>query len=39
METITILIICLFAFIVGTFSVSVGGTSLIIVPILIWFGM
>lgn len=39
MDTISILTISLVAFVVGIISVSVGGTSLITVPLLIWLGL
>ncbi len=39
MSLINILIVCLLSFIVSIFSVTVGGTSLITVPLLISFGM
>lgn len=39
MNLISISIVCFLSFIVSIFSVSVGGTSLITVPVLIWLGM
>lgn len=39
MSLISILIVCFLSFIVSIFSVSVGGTSLITVPVLISLGM
>lgn len=39
MSPISILIVCFVSFIVSVFSVSVGGTSLITVPVLMSFGM
>lgn len=39
MSVISILTICIVAVIVGIFGVSVGGLSLITVPVLIWMGM
>jgi len=39
MSLISILIVCLIAFLVCIFSVSVGGTSLVTVPVLISLGM
>ena len=39
MDIIGILTVCLISFVVGTISVSIGGTSLITVPVLIWLGM
>lgn len=39
MDIIEILTVCLISLVVGTISVSIGGTSLITVPVLIWLGM
>jgi len=39
MNSINIIIACIIAFAVSIFSVSIGGTSLITVPVLIWAGM
>jgi len=39
MSLISILIVCFLSFIVSTLSISVGGTSLITVPVLISLGM
>ena len=39
MDIISILTICFIAFVVCVIGVSVGGTSLITVPVLIWLGM
>jgi hypothetical protein len=39
MDIISILATCLIAFVACIISVSVGGTSLITVPVLIWLGM
>lgn len=39
MDIISILAVCLISFVIGIISVSIGGTSLITVPVLIWFGM
>jgi len=39
MNLINILIVCMISFLANIFSVSVGGTSLIAVPLLISLGM
>lgn len=39
MSLISVLIVCILSFIVSVFSISVGGTSLITVPVLISLGM
>ncbi len=39
MGLISVLIICVLSFVVSIFSISVGGTSLITVPLLIFLGM
>lgn len=39
MDITGILTVCLISLVVGTISISIGGTSLITVPVLIWLGM